>query len=49
LPLVPDWRWFLAREDSPWYPSVRLFRQERAGDWEQVMQSIQSALLQRFH
>ena len=49
LPLVPDWRWFLDREDSPWYPSVRLFRQERAGDWEKVMQSIQSALLQRFH
>jgi hypothetical protein len=49
LPLVPDWRWFLDREDSPWYPSVRLFRQERTGDWEQVMQSIQSALLQRFH
>jgi tetratricopeptide (TPR) repeat protein len=49
LPLVPDWRWFLDREDSPWYPSVRLFRQDRAGDWDQVMQSIHIALLQRFH
>ena len=48
LPLVPDWRWFLDREDSPWYPSVRLFRQGRAGDWDQVMQSIHRALLQRF-
>jgi tetratricopeptide (TPR) repeat protein len=33
LPFVPDWRWQLEREDSPWYPTMRLFRQERAGDW----------------
>ena len=33
LPVVPDWRWMLAREDSPWYPSFRLFRQETPGDW----------------
>jgi tetratricopeptide (TPR) repeat protein len=33
LPDIPDWRWMLEREDSPWYPSMRLFRQERAGDW----------------
>lgn len=33
LPLSADWRWFLQREDSPWYPNVRLFRQETLGNW----------------
>ena len=33
LPLIPDWRWLLEREDSPWYPSMRLFRQSTWGDW----------------
>jgi tetratricopeptide (TPR) repeat protein len=33
LPDVPDWRWMLTRDDSPWYPTMRLFRQETAGDW----------------
>jgi hypothetical protein len=28
-----EWRWMLGREDSPWYPTLRLFRQERPGDW----------------
>jgi Flp pilus assembly protein TadD len=37
---VPDWRWSLARDDSPWYPSVRLFRQDKAGGWEKVTQRI---------
>lgn len=37
LPLVPDWRWLLDREDSPWYPTVRLFRQAKLGDWDSVI------------
>jgi len=48
LPQVPDWRWFLNRDDSPWYPNVKLFRQIRFGDWDQIMQKIKSSLLQRF-
>jgi hypothetical protein len=33
LPKLPDWRWLLERDDTPWYPTMRLFRQSRAGDW----------------
>jgi hypothetical protein len=36
LPQVPDWRWLLEREDTPWYPSMRLFRQTRFGGWDDV-------------
>ena len=35
-----DWRWLEGREDSPWYPTMRLFRQERAGDWHPVVQRV---------
>jgi len=44
LPFSPDWRWLLGREDSPWYPSVRLFRQPRRGDWESVVRAVAQAL-----
>jgi tetratricopeptide (TPR) repeat protein len=44
LPFVPDWRWLLARADSPWYPTLRLFRQARPGDWEDVFRRIADAL-----
>lgn len=37
LPWVTDWRWMLKREDNPWYPSMRLFRQERGEDWAEVI------------
>ena len=37
---VPDWRWLLAREDSPWYTSVRLLRQSQAGQWGDVLQRV---------
>ena len=37
LPYVVDWRWLLDREDSPWYPNARLFRQPQIGDWDSVI------------
>jgi len=40
LRFMPDWRWFLDREDSPWYPTMRLFRQTTPGDWSGVVQRI---------
>jgi len=44
LPLVPDWRWLLERDDSPWYPTMRLFRQTRNGHWEDVFERIAEEL-----
>ncbi len=44
LKSVPEWRWLLEREDSPWYPSLRLFRQRRAGDWRDVFNRMAGAL-----
>lgn len=44
LPYAPDWRWMLRRNDSPWYPSARLFRQSMPGDWASVMRQIRGAL-----
>jgi ADP-heptose:LPS heptosyltransferase len=41
---VPDWRWLLDRPDCPWYPSMRLFRQSRRGDWEGVFAAMQAEL-----
>jgi tetratricopeptide (TPR) repeat protein len=46
LKRVPEWRWMLGRDDSPWYPTARLFRQTRAGDWAAVMEKIASELAQ---
>jgi ADP-heptose:LPS heptosyltransferase len=44
IPFVPDWRWMLDRTDSPWYPTMRLFRQPLADDWTSVIHSIASQL-----
>ena len=44
LPFASDWRWMLRREDTPWYPTMRLFRQTRPGDWSHVFQRIANEL-----
>lgn len=44
-----EWRWLLGREDSPWYPSMRIFRQSTAGDWDKVIARVAQALHSRFH
>ncbi|MBW4581691.1 MAG: tetratricopeptide repeat protein [Tildeniella nuda ZEHNDER 1965/U140] len=44
LPFAGDWRWLLHREDSPWYPTMRLFRQHTPGDWDGVMATVAQAL-----
>jgi len=46
LPFAPDWRWQLNCADSPWYPTLRLFRQPRLGDWQSVVRSVANALEQ---
>jgi len=46
LSRVPDWRWLLDRSDSPWYPTMRLFRQSRSGDWPEVFAAIKASLLE---
>ena len=40
-----DWRWGLGRDDTPWYPTLRQFRQARAGDWDSVMPALRAALI----
>ncbi len=40
LSYSPDWRWFLDRQDSPWYPTMKLFRQPTPGDWRSVIRSV---------
>jgi tetratricopeptide (TPR) repeat protein len=44
LPFAPDWRWMLNREDSPWYPTMRLFRQPSPGDWASVISKVHDEL-----
>ena len=46
LPCLPDWRWLMDREDSPWYPTMRLFRQPKPGDWPTVIDHIGDSLKQ---
>lgn len=47
VPMVPDWRWMLERDDSPWYASARLFRQNRQDNWNHPVQEVCAALRQR--
>jgi tetratricopeptide (TPR) repeat protein len=44
LPFAPDWRWLLDRDDSPWYPTLRLFRQPQPRDWPSVVTRLVAAL-----
>jgi len=47
LARASDWRWLLDRDDSPWYPSARLFRQRQAGDWKEVVHRVSEELRKR--
>ncbi len=44
LPYYSDWRWFLHRNDSPWYPTMKLFRQQKSGDWKSTIEQIKERL-----
>jgi hypothetical protein len=44
LTFLPDWRWLLDREDSPWYPTARLFRQDDTRTWDDVITRVGAAL-----
>jgi hypothetical protein len=44
LPFNPDWRWLLNRDDSPWYSSMKLFRQPKRGDWASVVERVRLEL-----
>lgn len=48
LPFVADWRWMLDRNDSPWYPTMTLYRQPAADDWDSVMSEIRLSLARHF-
>lgn len=49
LPHAADWRWLRLREDSPWYPQMRLYRQPLVGDWAGVLESVRQDLLDLVH
>ncbi|MFM0490877.1 hypothetical protein PQQ50_28195, partial [Paraburkholderia graminis] len=44
VPTFTDWRWMVARDDSPWYPSMRLFRQRELNQWDAVLADVAQAL-----
>jgi len=45
LAFAPDWRWMVNRSDCPWYPTMRLFRQPKIGDWAGVVDEVRRALI----
>jgi ADP-heptose:LPS heptosyltransferase len=47
LPRAGDWRWLIGRDDSPWYPTFRLFRQTTSGDWSDVIARMADAIRER--
>ena len=47
LKRVPDWRWMLHREDSLWYPTIKLFRQQNLGDWQGVFDRMRAEFQMR--
>jgi hypothetical protein len=49
LSIGPDWRWLLGREDSPWYPSMRLFRQAHLHEWDEVFERMAGELGTEMH
>ncbi len=46
-PFAPDWRWLLNRNETPWYPSLTLFRQNQPGDWRGVFDAVRRRLENR--
>jgi hypothetical protein len=48
VPYTPDWRWLRDRDSSPWYPSVKLYRQKTAGDWHEVFERVATDLRREF-
>ncbi|MEP6885357.1 MAG: tetratricopeptide repeat-containing glycosyltransferase family protein [Gammaproteobacteria bacterium] len=48
LPFTPDWRWLQDRDDSPWYPSAKLYRQKAAGEWNEVFARVAADLREKF-
>jgi tetratricopeptide (TPR) repeat protein len=44
IPVIPDWRWLLDRNDSPWYPTMRLFRQHKLKSWQEVFEDVVSCI-----
>jgi hypothetical protein len=49
LKYVPEWRWMLDRQDSPWYPSLKLYRQKKMGDWIPVFDQMQKDIISMRH
>jgi hypothetical protein len=47
MPYWGDWRWMIDRTDSPWYPTMRIFRQKQPGEWQPVFTEVASALYER--